>query len=124
MSTLFLKEVFCVVSRLLFFYSKTYLENLDKYICLNLKPGCFNVLLSANLLSYTRVQHHNDDDDNNKKYFTSQDQAFLIMLNNKKEITMAENTHTPPRELFLFCTPIPQGNCSFASYFASQILAC
>ena len=26
-----------------------YLENLERYICRNLKPGCFRVLLSANL---------------------------------------------------------------------------
>lgn len=31
------------------YYKGTYLENLDRYICRNLKPGCFNVLLSANL---------------------------------------------------------------------------
>ena len=33
-----------------------------------------------------------------------------------------ENIHTPPMEVFFICTPLPPGNSSFASYFASKIL--
>ena len=29
--------------------AQKYLDNLERYICLNLKPGSFNILLSANL---------------------------------------------------------------------------
>ena len=40
----------------------------------------------------------------------------------KTDCAVPENIHTPPTEVFLSCTPVPLGNCSLASYFASKIL--
>ena len=39
------------------------------------------------------------------------------------KIVVPENIHTRPTEGLLFCTPLPPGNSSLASYFASKILA-
>ena len=40
----------------------------------------------------------------------------------KVKCAVPENIHTPPTEGLLFCTPVPPGNSSSASYFASKIL--
>ena len=48
-------------------YNKTilirmnYLANLERYICLNLKPGCFNALLSASLLRNSKNDNHEQE---------------------------------------------------------------
>ena len=38
-----------------------YLANLERYICLNLKPGCFNALLSASLQRNSKNDNHEQE---------------------------------------------------------------
>ena len=40
-----------------------------------------------------------------------------------KHCAVPENIHTPPKEGFLFCTPLPPGNSSLFSYIAPKNLA-
>ena len=40
-----------------------------------------------------------------------------------KDCAVPDNIYTPPWKAFLFCTPLPPGNSSLASYFISKILA-
>ena len=41
--------------------SMNYLANLERYICLNLKPGCFNALLSASLQRNSKNDNHEQE---------------------------------------------------------------
>ena len=47
---------------------------------------------------------------------------ILFQLADLAYCAVLENIHTPPWEVFLFCTALPPGNSSLGSYFASKLL--